>query len=99
MDGSLTYSITLTDKAEVKPCLFTNFFLEDKKPKHLKPFYKKLLKILRENDFELPELNIMKWPGWPSKSPKKVEKNRMKNVFPKYETGPLRLAIFTGLSC
>ena len=74
---------------EVGRCLYTNFFLDHKKPKGWNPFYMKLLGILEEHAFELPELNQVKWPGWPSKNLKKSDITQLKTIFPNLETGPL----------
>ena len=74
---------------EVGRCLYTNFFLDHKKPKGWNPFYMKLLGILEEHAYELPELNQVKWPGWPSKNLTKSNSTQLKTIFPNFETGPL----------
>ena len=74
---------------EVGRCLYTNFFLDHKKPKSWNPFYMKLLGILEEHAFELPELNQVKWPGWPSRNLSKSNSTQLKTIFPNFETGPL----------
>ena len=88
-NSNLTSSITLNNNNEVDRCLFTNFFLDYKEPNGWNPFYMKLLSILEENAFELPELNQVKWPGWPSKKMRKSDRNQLKTFYPNLQTGPL----------
>ena len=89
MNSTLSYTLTLNNNMEVGQCLFTNFFLDHKKPKGWNPFYMKLFGILEEHAFELPELNQVKWPGWPIKNLKKSNITQLQTIFPNLETGPL----------